>query len=138
MQSNLIKYFKSKKILVAGGSGFIGKNLINKLLSYGANVTATTYSNNLTIKDVKSIKVDLRNPEDCNDCCKNIDLVFMCAANSSGAKIIEEKPLDHLTPNILMNLNMLESAYKNNVEKFLFISSNTVYPMTDQFFSERI
>ncbi len=131
MQSNLIKYFKSKKILVAGGSGFIGKNLINKLLSYGANVTATSYSNDLAIKDVKCIKADLRNPEDCNDCCKKIDLVFMCAANSSGAKIIEEKPLDHLTPNILMNLNMLESAYKNNVEKFLFISSNTVYPMTD-------
>ena len=131
MQNNLLKYFKSKNILVAGGSGFIGRNLINRLLSYGANITATSYSDNLVIKDVKCIKADLRNPEDCNDSCKKIDLVFMCAANSSGAKIIEEKPLDHLTPNILMNLNMLEAAYKNNIEKFLFISSNTVYPMTD-------
>ena len=84
-----------------------------------------------SIKDVKSIKVDLRNPEDCNDCCKNIDLVFMCVYSIAQSKDYWRKPLDHLTPNILMNLNMLESAYKNNVEKFLFISSNTVYPMTD-------
>ena len=63
---------------------------------------------------------------------KNIDIVFMCAANSSGAQIIEKKPLDHLTPNLVMNSLMLESAHINNVKKFIFISSNTVYPITEK------
>ena len=55
----------------------------------------------------------------------------MCAANTSGAKVMATTPLVHLTPNILMNVQMLEAAYKENVSKFLFISTNTVYPLTD-------
>ena len=55
----------------------------------------------------------------------------MCAANTSGAKVMTATPLVHLTPNILMNLNMLEAAYEFGAKKFLFISSNTVYPLTD-------
>jgi GDP-L-fucose synthase len=73
----------------------------------------------------------LRDPEDCRKICENIDFVFMCAANTSGAKVMATTPLVHLTPNILMNVNMLEAAYEADVEKFLFMSSNTVYPLTD-------
>lgn len=55
----------------------------------------------------------------------------MCAANSSGAAVMEKTPLVHLTPNIRMNLNMLETSYELDVKKFIFISSNTVYPNVD-------
>ena len=63
--------------------------------------------------------------------CKGIDYVFMCAANTSGALIMKNTPMVHLTPNVVMNVNMLEAAYEMGVQKFLFISSNTVYPLTD-------
>jgi len=126
-------YFQSKNILVTGGAGFVGINLIEKLISLGANVTATLYNNSplREYKDVKYIYSDLRKPEDCKKVCKNIDYVFMCAANTSGAKVMATNPLAHLTPNVLMNINMLEAAFNANVDKFLFISSNTVYPFTD-------
>ena len=62
----------------------------------------------------------------------------MCAANSSGAAIMEKAPLVHLTPNIRMNLNMLEAAYECGVKKFVFISSNTVYPHVDYAVKRRI
>jgi GDP-L-fucose synthase len=55
----------------------------------------------------------------------------MCAANSSGAAVIDKTPLVHLTPNIRMNLNMLEAAHHQGVSKFIFISSNTVYPVNN-------
>ena len=55
----------------------------------------------------------------------------MCAANTSGAKIMAKTPLVHLTPNVLMNMQMLEASYEAKVKKFLFISTNTVYPLTD-------
>ena len=132
MKNKLVRYFKSKNILVAGGTGFVGYNLVKKLKSLGANVRSTYHSSDkLCANDSEFIKADLRNPQDCFSICKEIDLIFMCAANSSGSKIIEKKPLEHLNPNIIMNLNMLEAAYKNDVEKFLFISSNIVYPLTD-------
>lgn len=126
-------YFKSKNILVTGGAGFVGVNLIKRLLSLGANVTATLHDKSVVINNpqVKYIHCDLRIPADCNKVCRDIDYVFMCAANTSGAKVMATTPLVHLTPNILMNINMLEAAYESGVEKFLFMSSNTVYPLTD-------
>lgn len=125
--------FEFAKVLVAGGSGFVGSNLIQRLLDNQVDVTATIHEKGPVIQDerVKYIKADLRNPEDCARVIGGIDYVFMCAANTSGAAIIEKTPLAHLTPNVFMNLAMLEAAYMANAKKFLFISSNTVYPVTD-------
>lgn len=125
--------FKGKKILVTGGAGFVGSNLIERLLELGTDITATLHNNAAVIHDSRLtyLKCDLRNSEDCKQAVKNIDYVFMCAANTSGAKVMATTPLAHLTPNLLMNMNMLEASYEAGVDKFLFMSSNTVYPLTD-------
>ena len=81
---------------------------------------------------VNYIKCDLTKSDDCIKVTKDIDYVFLVAANSSGAETIEKKPLAHLTPNILINSQMLEAAYFNNIEKFCFVSSNTIYPLSDK------
>lgn len=121
-----------KNILVTGGSGFVGINFLKTLVkSKKYKITATYFrsKNFYKVKKVKYIKVDLEKINNCTKICKNIDMVVMCAANSSGAAIMEKTPLVHLTPNIRMNLNMLEAAYSQFVNKFIFISSNTVYPV---------
>jgi GDP-L-fucose synthase len=125
--------FKNKNVLVAGGAGFIGSHLILRLLKLGANVSATLHIKEPFINDSKInyLRCDLRSPEDCLRVTKNVDYVFMCAANTSGAAVMTRNPLAHLTPNILMNISMLDAAYENDIKKFLFISSNTVYPLTD-------
>ena len=127
------EFFTSSKVLVAGGAGFVGTNLIKRLVALGVDVTATVHNKVPVLKDrrVRYVKKDLRDAAECKDVVKNIDYVFMCAANTSGAKVMASTPLVHLTPNILMNVNMLEAAYEAGVKKFLFISSNTVYPLTD-------
>jgi GDP-L-fucose synthase len=125
--------FKDANVLVAGGAGFVGVNLISRLLDRGAKVTATLHRKSAVIRDarVKYIQSDLRRPEDCAAAVQGADYVFMCAANTSGAAVMAKTPLAHLTPNVLMNVSMLDAAYQAGVKKFLFISSNTVYPLTD-------
>lgn len=127
------KFYKDKKILVAGASGFIGTHLTKKLSDLGANITGSylNQKNYQELPNVKFIKADFTNYQDCLMATKNIDYVFMVAANTSGAAVIEKTPLAHLTPNVVMNSQILAAAYENNISKFCFVSSNTVYPVTD-------
>ncbi len=125
--------FKGKNVLVTGGAGFIGSNLIKRLLDMGATVRATLHKKSAKLEDysVEYITCDLQKPEDCHKICQDMDYIFLCAANTSGAAVMEKTPLAHLTPNIIMNSLMLEAAYAAGVKRILFISSNTVYPATD-------
>jgi len=122
--------FKGKNVLVAGGTGFIGVNLINRLLSLGSSVRATLHKRDAVVVDnrIEYIKCDLLLMEDCNKVVCDMDYVFMCAANTSGAAVIASTPLVHVTPNIIMNSQMLEAAYFAKVKKFVWLSSNAAYP----------
>ena len=117
------------KVLVAGASGFIGTNLLISL-SKNKNFDLFGVFNKKkpNIKKIKFYKLDLENKTNCLKATKGIDIVVMCAAKSSGAKVIVNNPMAHLNPNIIINTNMLEASYINKVKKFIFISSNTVYP----------
>ena len=120
-------------VLVTGANGFVGVNLLQRLLKLGANITATVHNTAPIIKDdsITYIQCDLQKPEDCEKVVQGIDFVFMCAAKTSGAAGMEKDPLVYFTPNVLMNLLMVEASFNAGVKKFLFISSSTVYPLSD-------
>lgn len=124
--------FKGKNVLVAGGVGFIGINLIERLLDLGACVRATIHKKPavLTDKRIEYVACDLVKMTDCKKLVADMDYVFMCAANTSGAAVMAATPLVHVTPNVVMNAQILEAAYLAQVKKFVFISSSVVYPPT--------
>src|SRR3989338_3261176 len=122
--------FKGKNFLVAGGAGFIGANLIKRLLDLDANVRATLHDKPAVIVDkkVEYLKCDLVRMDDCKKAVSCMDYVFMCAANTSGAAVMAATPLVHVTPNVVMNAQILEAAYFAGIKKFIWISSSVVYP----------
>ena len=109
-------FYKGKNILVAGASGFVGTHLTKKLSDLGANIVGSYLNRmpNQELQNVKYIKADYTNYQDCLTATKNIDYVFMAAANTSGAAVMEKTPLAHLTPNVVMNSQILSAAYENN------------------------
>jgi GDP-L-fucose synthase len=126
--------FNRKNVLVAGGAGFVGANLILRMLALGANVRATLHRKDPVIKDgrIEYIKTDLLVMEDCKKAVRDMDYVFLCAANTSGAAVIAATPLVHVTPNVIMNVQLLEASYFARVKKFVFLSSNAAYPATGE------
>ena len=147
-------FYKGKNVLITGGGGFIGSALAKRLRGLGANIRITGHYKDSSLKpfvakwqDGEAIvyPCDLTCAKDCQVICDGIDYVFHCAAETSGAAVIENTPLIHLTPNVIMNSLMLQAAYEAKVKKFLFISSSVVYPdisewpmretdVTDEFF----
>ncbi len=122
--------FKGRNVLVAGGAGFVGVNLVQRMLALGARVRATLHRRPPVIQDgrIDYLTADLLSLEDCRKAVRDMDYVFMCAANTSGAAVIASTPLVHVTPNIVMNARLLEAAYFAGVKKFIFLSSNAAYP----------
>lgn len=131
---------RGKRILILGGNSFVGINLINYLKKIGVkNISSTIFKKKLKkkFKNVKYYKGDLKNYNFCKKITKKNDIVIMCAAETSGAKVIEKSPLDHLTPNVIMNANTLKACYEKKGFMYVFLSSNTVYPVSKKSMQEK-
>lgn len=126
--------FKGTKVLVAGATGLIGSNLLKRLLDEGATVRATVYKRVPIDADprVEFVRCDLRLAADCARAVAGMQHVHLCAATTSGAAAIAATPMIHVTPNVLINSQMLEAAYLAGVDKFIWLGSTVAYPMSDQ------
>lgn len=124
--------FSGKKVLVAGGAGFLGTNLALALSRLGAQLRLTTHRNPLQVDfpDADVMTLDLRDGGNCRRAVEGMDYVFLCAAHTSGAAVIRANPLSHVTPNVLINTQMLEAAHQAGVSRFCFISTGAAYPPT--------
>lgn len=129
---------QNSKVLVAGGAGFLGTNLIKRLLADGAQVRATLHETPAQIEaeQVDWVQADLTQKADCLKACEGMDALVITAAYTAGAMVIEKTPLALLTPNLILNTVLMEAAYESGIKKVVFISSNTVYPVSDQAMTE--
>jgi len=130
--------YAGKKVLVTGGNGLIGSHTIDVLVELNADVRVT-FNNYLPanrIHSVNYIPADLTNPSECKKAVSGMDYVFNCAASSYGAKILRDDPKKVVTPNVLINTNMLDASAEADVQKFMFISSTIVYPNSQKVMKE--
>ena len=123
-----MKFYRNKKIFIAGGSGLVGTNLLIKLVSMSKNVDAS-YNNNIQIKKLKKFykKYNFIKYEDCLKATKNKDIVFITAVKGSGILNMKKNFDDNINYNFLIRSNLLKSCVANKVKKVLWVSSSTVY-----------
>ena len=122
---------KNSKILITGGSGLVGQNLTARLIKEGyTNLRVNLHKRGVRTKyeDVEYTHHDLQTYEGCMGATKDVGIVFHAAASTSNAVDTVVDPLAHVTPNVAMNNFLIDSAWRNEVKHYVFISSNTVYP----------
>lgn len=129
----MTNFWKGKKVLVTGGTGFIGSFVSGQLLSMGATVTATHKSSNISNvigiqKDIELIKIDLTSVVSAVNVTKNKDIVLNLASKVAGIQFNKSHPATMFMENIQISKNMIEASLKNDVERFLVVSSACVYP----------
>jgi UDP-N-acetylglucosamine 4-epimerase len=126
---------KNSKVLVTGGAGFIGSNLIESLLLLGNHVVcldnfSTGKKQNLRDFNLnpnfKLIEGDIRNYNDCLNAVSNIDYVFHQAALGSVPRSIKD-PVSTTDVNIGGFVKMLFASKEAKVRRFIYAASSSTY-----------
>ena len=121
-------FYKNKNVLVTGGTGLIGTQLVNKLVKLKSRVIVASLDKNIELpKEVEFIRSDLRFFENCLKLTKKIDYVFHLAGIKGSPEMAKKKPYQFMTPMLMFNANMLEASRINKVKRFLYTSSIGVY-----------
>ena len=120
-------FFKNKKILITGGSGMIGYQLVKLLSSCNCEITVVSLDSQSQFENIKFIKADLRSLENCLSVTKNQNIVFHLAGVKGSPKMTSQQPASFMVPTLMFSINMMEAARRNNVENYLFTSSVGVY-----------
>jgi len=125
-----------RKVLVTGGTGFIGSHLAATLLSLGKEVVvfdnlSTGPKDNLP-QGATLIIGDVRNPEQVEQAAERVDLIFHVAANASGTVSVYNPRLD-FESNVYGTFNVLDVGLQVGVKKFVYVSSASVYGAPQRF-----
>jgi GDP-L-fucose synthase len=107
------------KVVVAGSTGLVGSAIRREFLEAGHDVTAIN----------RSI-VDLLDFEKTEEFLKSIrpDIVIDAAAKVGGIGSNSTFPVEFLTDNLRMQINLMQSAHAAEVENFVFLGSSCIYP----------
>ena len=120
--------FKNQKVLVTGGAGMIGRELVTLLLDRGAIVYVADLKEPEDMKGkVNFVKVDLREFTSCLKICEGMDYVFNLVGIKCSPRVCIEEPAKIMGPMMQFNTNMLEAAMKHNVKWYLYTSTVGVY-----------
>jgi GDP-L-fucose synthase len=114
--------WSEKKVLVAGGGGFLGSHVVNQLQKVGAK--------NIVVPSSK--ECDLRKNENCKKAVRDIDIAFNVAAHVGGIGLHIDKPGELFYDNLMIDTQLLHEAKNASVEKFVAIGTVCSYPKFSQ------
>ncbi len=120
-------------MLICGGTGFIGRNLVESLAKSGRfDVSATHFKReSFPVENVKWIRANLCDPAEAERAVQGIQIVVQAAATTSGSKDIVQRPYIHVTDNAVMNSLLLRACHGAGVEQFIFFSCTIMYPSSE-------
>ncbi|MCX5963669.1 MAG: GDP-L-fucose synthase [Cyanobacteria bacterium] len=118
--SNGTMDLSKQKILVTGGAGFLGKQVVAQLLAAGADKEK--------ISIPRSKDLDLCKWENCQKAVDQQDLVIHLAAHVGGIGLNKEKPAELFYDNLMMGTQLIHAAYQAGVSKFVCVGTICSYP----------
>ena len=110
----------TKRILVTGGAGFLGQEVVKQLIQAGANPEKITIP--------RSRDYDLRVMEACQRAADQQDVIIHLAAHVGGIGLNREKPAELFYDNLMMGTQLIHAAYKAGVQKFVCVGTICAYP----------
>jgi len=114
--------------LVTGGTGLIGRQVVDLLTKAGANVKIVSLDDNRVDSTSVHVKADLREYSVCQDVVGGMDCVFHLAGIKGSAGVSGSQIATHFVPTLMITTNVLEACRESNIKDVLFTSSIGAYP----------
>ena len=111
---------RNKRILVTGGAGFLGRQVVSQLCQAGADLQKITVP--------RSRDCDLKTMENCQRAVNQQDIVIHLAAHVGGIGLNREKPAELFYDNLMMGVQLIHAAYQAGVQKFICLGTICAYP----------
>ncbi len=108
-----------KRVFVAGHRGMVGSGIVRRLASEGCEVLTASRSE-LNLLDQVAVRDWFAHHRP--------DAVFLAAAKVGGILANDTYPADFLYDNLMIEANVIEASFRNDVEKLLFLGSSCIYP----------
>jgi GDP-L-fucose synthase len=118
-------FYEGKKVLVAGGTGLIGRPLVEMLRRRDAIVYNASMDGNH--------RCDLREFSNCESACQGKDIVFNLVGVKGSPSATKKYPARFFTPILQTSINMMEAARRAKVKHYLYTSTVGVYPPAEVF-----
>ncbi len=133
IEERVLKSFARKKVLVTGGTGLIGRQVVDLLCGAGARVTIVSLDNIRINEKAEHVLGDLSSFEFCKNVTNGMDFVFHIAGIKGSIEVTKAKPASFFVPLLMMNTNMLEACRINKVQKVVYTSSIGAYSAAEVF-----
>jgi GDP-L-fucose synthase len=126
-------FFENKRVVVTGGTGFVGSYFVEQLLDLGAHVVVPVHERPMTMthERIETIPCDLENEDDALAVCQGADCVIHCAGPVGAAGIGPEKLMHGISRGLSLLMKTLHAAWAGKAGRVLIFGSSTGYPPLD-------
>lgn len=127
---------ESKRVMVTGGSGLIGRQVVKKLAERGLTVITVSLDEIVVDGSSEHLVGDLTDFDFCENVTRNVDTVFHLAGIKGSLEVTKSRPASFLVPMLQFNTNVLEAARRNGVKSLVYTSSIGAYASAEVFVEE--
>jgi GDP-L-fucose synthase len=133
IKPDILKSFSGSDVLVTGGTGLIGRQVVDILCEADANVKVVSLDRIIVDSRAEHVLGDLADFGFCKEMAQGMDFVCHLAGVKGSIEVTKAKPASFFVPLLMMNTNVLEASRLNRVRKVVYTSSIGAYASAEVF-----
>ena len=137
INEQILSDFKNRNVLITGGTGLIGRQVVGLLCDAGAVVRIVSLDKVNVDDRAEHVLGDLTEFAFCREITKDMDFVFHMAGIKGSIDVTKSKPASFFVPLLMFNTNVLEACRLNNVKKVVYTSSIGAYSSAEIFVEDK-
>jgi len=132
----ILRWFRGRNVLVTGGTGMVGRQVVELLCDAGACVRIASLDQLEVDRRAEHVLGDLTDVAFCHETARDMEVVFHLAGIKGSVEVTTQKPASFFVPLLLMNTNVMEASRIAGVRRLVYTSSIGAYPSREVFREE--